>query len=106
MPKDRAAILRFGKHVFRLRLSATPSGHAFRPRLSATPSGHVFQPRLPAMFSDVPFGSRIMQRGRTGCTTDTRRCAGLVQPMALSLAPDGKDKECDDTQLLSYDNLD
>ena len=64
-----------GKHVFQLRLSATPSDHAFRPRIRATPSGHVFQPRLPAMSSDVPFGSRIMQLGRTGCTTDTRLCA-------------------------------
>ena len=51
-----------GKHVFRPRLSATPSDHAFRPRLSATPSGHVF--RRAIRIEDA------LLLGRTGCTTD------------------------------------
>ena len=47
-----------------------------------------------------------MQHGRTVCTTDTQHCATLSLPNEFSLAADGKDNECDDTQLLSCDNLD
>ena len=36
----------------------------------------------------------------------SRRCAAMSPPIALSLAADGKDNECDDTQLLPRDDLD
>ena len=82
-----------GKYVFRPRLSATPSDHAFRPRLSATSP-------------DVPFESRTSCFWQNWLYLYARRCAALSAPIVLSLADDGKDNECDGTQLLSCDNLD
>ena len=64
-------------HAFRPRLPATLFSHAFRPRLSATPSGHVF--RRTIRMEDVK------HFGRTGCTTDFRRCAALSYQLHFHL---------------------
>ena len=92
--------------VLRIRqahLPTTPSDHAFRPRLPTTPSGHAFRPRLPTW----PFGSRTLcYSAELAVPLTCRRCAALSPPIALALAADGKDNECDDTQVLSRDNLD
>ena len=100
-------VLDSGEHVLGLRLSATPSDHAFRPRFTATPFSHVFQPRLPAMSSDVLFGTRTLcYSAELAAPLTSWRCAALSLPICASLPADGKDKVCDDIQLLSCNNLD
>ena len=59
----------------------------------STPSGHVY--RRSIRIEDV------MHFSRTGCTADFLALCSVELPIALSLAADGKDKQRDDTQLLS-----
>ena len=80
--------------------------HVFRPRLSATPSGHVFQPGLPDTSSDVPLeSSTLCFSAEQAVPLTSRRCATLSPPNVFLLAADGKDTECEEIQLLSCDNL-
>ena len=63
-----------------LKKSCDSGKYVFRPHLSATPSDHAFRPCLPTCHSD----RRRHASGRTGCTSDSRRCAALSPPIVLS----------------------
>ena len=87
-PKDRAANHREPTDSTFSILASTSWDYAFQ---------HAFRPRLPTYHSDR--GRYVFRQNWLYCWS--LALCSVELPIALSLAADGKDKQRDDTQLLS-----